>query len=166
MTEPDQANQGNTAQEDERRFAIHKIYTKDISFETPNSPQIFSGTQWSPDINLQLSNKGVLLSPGIHEVTLTLTITAKQDDKTAYLVEVQQAGIFNIEGLKEEEIPAIVGSYCPTILFPYAREVVSDLVIRGGFPQLVLNPVNFDALYVQHVKEMKHKQVGEQATTH
>lgn len=160
------SNQAKQAAADERRFAIHKIYTKDISFETPNSPQIFSGTQWSPDINLQLSNKGVVLSEGIHEVTLTLTITAKQDDKTAYLVEVQQAGIFNIEGLNDEEIPAVVGSYCPNILFPFAREVVSDLVIRGGFPQLVLNPVNFDALYVQHVKEMKEKQAGEQTTTH
>jgi preprotein translocase subunit SecB len=151
---------------EERRFTIHKIYTKDISFETPNSPQIFSGAQWSPDINLQLSNMGVKLAEGIHEVTLTLTVTAKLEDKTAYLVEVKQAGIFNIEGLNEEEIPAVIGSYCPTILFPYAREVVSDLVIRGGFPQLALNPVNFDALYVQHVKEMKAKQSGEPTTTH
>ena len=150
---------------EERRFSIQKIYTKDISFETPNSPQIFAGAQWSPNINLQLSNKGVMLDQNVHEVTLTLTVTATLEDQTAYLVEVQQAGVFTIEGLSQDELPAVIGSYCPTILFPYAREVITDLVIRGGFPQLVLNPVNFDALYAQHMEEMKGRQ-GDPASTH
>lgn len=149
---------------EERRFSIQKIYTKDISFETPNSPQIFAGTQWNPNINLQLSNQGVMLDPGVHEVTLTLTVTATLEDQTAYLVEVQQAGVFTIEGLSQEELPAIIGSYCPTILFPYARELITDLVARGGFPQLVLNPVNFDALYAQHVEEMKARPTDPSST--
>lgn len=152
---------------DERRFTVQKIYTKDISFETPNSPQIFTGKRWTPDINVQLSNQGEKVQNDLHEVTLTVTVTAKLEDKTAYLVEIQQAGLFTIEGIGTEELPAIIGSYCPTILFPYAREVISDLVMRGGFPQLVLNPVNFDALYVQHVKEMQEKeQSPEHTTTH
>lgn len=152
---------------EERHFIIEKIYTKDISFETPNSPQIFSVGEWSPEINLQLSNKGVKLREGVHEVTLTITVTAKLKETTAYLVEVQQAGIFNMQGVGEQELAAIIGSYCPTILFPYARVVISDLVINGGFPQLVLNPVNFDALYAQHLKEMKDKEARRaQSTTH
>lgn len=157
----------NAAPPGERRFSIQRIYTKDISFEIPHSPQIFNGTNWSPEINVQLSNKGTQITDELHEVTLTVTVTAKLQDTTAYLVEIQQAGIFSIEGLKEEELPAVIGSYCPTILFPFAREVISDLVTRGGFPQLVLNPVNFEALYVQHLQEMQDKQGQQtQTTTH
>jgi preprotein translocase subunit SecB len=138
------------------RLGIQKIYVKDISFETPNSPQIFR-EKWEPDVSLQLSNNAATLSEGVHEVTLTLTVTAKIQDKTAYLVEVHQAGIFNIEGFEQNAVAAMVGSYCPNILFPYARETVSDIVTRGGFPQLLLAPVNFEALYAQHLEQMKKR---------
>jgi len=141
------------ANDSEREFGIQKIYCKDLSFETPNSPDIFR-EQWQPEVNLQLGNATTLLdASGIHEIILTLTVTAKLGEKTAYLVEIQQAGIFNIKGYNETEMGAMVGAFCPNILFPYAREAVSDLVTRGGFPQLILAPVNFDALYQQHMHQ-------------
>ena len=143
----DQAS-GNT----EREFGIQKIYCKDMSFETPNSPDIFR-EQWQPEINLQLGNEAIVLDEGIHEVTLSITVTAKLGDKTAFLVEIKQAGIFNISGYEDAELGPMVGAFCPNILFPYAREAISDLVARGGFPQLLLAPVNFDALYQQHMQE-------------
>ena len=144
-------------------FGIQKIYTKDISFETPNSPAIFK-QQWQPDINLQLSNNAQKIEENLHEVILTLTVTAKLEDKTAFLVEIQQAGIFNISGYDDKEMGAMAGSYCPNILFPYAREAISDLVAKGGFPQLLLAPINFDALYMQHVQQSEQK--NEPVTTH
>ena len=147
-------------QDAQTQFAIQKIYVKDISFETPNSPQIFLD-KWEPDVSLQLSNTASVLSGNTHEVILSLTVTAKVQDKTAYLVEVQQAGIFDIHGYDDEQLAAVIGSYCPHVLFPYAREAVSDLVTRGGFPQLLLAPLNFDALYRQHLEEKKPAETGE-----
>jgi len=135
-----------------KEFGIQKIYIKDVSFETPNSPEIFR-EQWQPDINLQLNNNTKAIEENIHEVVLTLTVTAKIGEKTAFLIEVQQAGIFNIKGYTEQEMGAMAGAYCPNILFPYARETISDLVTRGGFPQLLLAPINFDALYQQHLQQ-------------
>lgn len=144
-----------------KEFVIQKIYTKDISFETPNSPDIFR-KEWKPDINLQLGNNTKLLSEeGIHEVVLTLTVTAKIEEETAFLVEVQQAGIFNIGGYKDQDLGYMIASFCPNILFPYAREAISDLVTRGGFPQLLLSPVNFDALYHQHMQKLQQKSEDE-----
>ncbi|MEW6353723.1 MAG: protein-export chaperone SecB [Pseudomonadota bacterium] len=134
-------------------FVIQKLYVKDLSFETPNSPQIFL-EQWKPDVKLQLRSQAAPQSADVYEVVLTLNITATLGEKTAYLVEVQQAGIFSIKGFSEADMGAMLGSYCPTILFPYAREVVSDLVTKGGFPQLLLAPVNFDALYA-HMQTQK-----------
>lgn len=134
----------------EKRFLIQKIYVKDISFETPNSPHVFR-EKWEPDVSMQMGNTVTVLSPDVQEVIMAVTVTAKVKDKVAFLVEVHQAGIFTIEGFTAEEVGQVVGSFCPNILFPYAREVVSDLVIRGGFPQLLLAPVNFDALYAQHL---------------
>ena len=135
-----------------KEFGIQKIYIKDVSFETPNSPEIFR-EQWQPDINLQLNNNTKSVEENIHEVILTLTVTAKIGEKTAFLIEVQQAGIFNIKGYSEQEMGAMAGAYCPNILFPYARETISDMVTRGGFPQLLLAPINFDALYQQHLQQ-------------
>lgn len=146
---PQQANQP--------QFTIQKIYVKDLSFETPNSPQVFL-EKWEPDVSLQLSNGATSLNETTHEVVLTLTVTAKQKDKTAYLIEVQQAGIFNMTGYEKDQLAAMVGSYCPHVLFPYAREAVSDIVTRGGFPQLLLAPINFDALYQQHMEQAKTQQ--------
>ncbi len=139
-------------QEAQNQFAIQKVYVKDLSFETPNSPQIFM-EKWEPEVSLQLSNSTQTLSEGTHEVTLTLTVTAKVKDKTAYLAEVQQAGIFTIQGFPEDQMGQLIGSFCPNTLFPYAREAVSDLVSRGGFPQLLLAPINFEALYRQHLEK-------------
>ena len=145
-----------------KEFGIQKVYIKDVSFETPNSPEIFK-EQWQPDINLQLNNNTKSLDDSIHEVVLTLTVTAKIGEKTAFLIEVQQAGIFNIKGYSEQEMGAMAGAYCPNILFPYARETISDLVTRGGFPQLLLAPINFDALYQQHLQQ---GEVSEETVTH
>jgi preprotein translocase subunit SecB len=147
-------------QDSQTHFSIQKIYVKDLSFETPNSPQVFLD-KWEPDVNLQLSNKATLLSENTHEVVLNVTVTVKLKDKTAYLAEVQVAGIFNIMGFDKTQLAAWVSSYCPQVLFPYAREVVSDLVTRGGFPQLVLAPINFDALYRQHLEQGKTAQASE-----
>lgn len=136
----------------EKQFSIQKIYTKDMSFETPNSPKIFI-EQWEPSVDFNLGSHVESLDNDFFEINLTLTITVKNKDTVAYLVEVNQAGIFSLAGFSDEEMGPMVGSFCPNILFPYAREAVSDLIIRGGFPQLLLAPVNFDALYAQHLQQ-------------
>lgn len=136
----------------EKQFAIQKIYTKDISFETPNSPQIFT-QKWEPALDLNLGTHVESLENSMFEVALNITVTVKLGEATAYLVEVTQAGIFTVAGFSDQEMGPMMGSFCPNILFPYAREVISDLVSKGGFPQLLLAPVNFDALYMQHLQQ-------------
>jgi preprotein translocase subunit SecB len=145
------------------QFIIQKIYTKDISFETPNSPEIFR-EEWKPELDLQLTNEYKQLDDNNHDVTLVATVTAKLGDKTAFLIEVKQAGVFSLVGYSNEEMGPLIGNHCPNILFPYVREVISDLVLKGGFPQLVLAPVNFDALYMNQLEQAK--QAAEQQTTH
>ncbi len=166
MADNQQGAQGE--QQNQSKFAIQKIYVKDISFETPNSPAIFSNTEWKPDINVQLGSQATQLNETIHEVVLTVTVTAKQGEKTAFLIEVQQAGIFQTEGIEAKQHHHLLGSYCPNLLFPYAREAVSDIVTRGGFPQLLLAPVNFDALYAQHMQQQQAQAQAEseEATAH
>lgn len=143
------------------QFSIQKIYTKDVSFETPNSPAIFANTKWEPEVNVQLNSRSGKLENDMHEVVLSVTITAKVEDKTAYLVEVQQAGIFQATGFEEGQQGHLLGAFCPSILFPYVREAISDLVARGGFPQMLLQPVNFDALYAQRLQQ---NQASQEAT--
>jgi preprotein translocase subunit SecB len=138
----------------EKQFAIQKIYTKDLSFETPNSPKVFI-EKWEPIVDFNLSTRVETIDKNLYEIILTTTITVKIADSTAYLVEVNQAGIFTIAGFTDQEMGPMIGSFCPNILFPYAREVVSDLVAKGGFPQLLLAPVNFDALYAQHLQSVQ-----------
>ena len=133
-------------------FAIKKLYVKDVSFESPNSPFIFT-TQWEPNMELQLHTEAVKFASADFEVTLMGTVTVTSDSETLYLAEVTVAGVFLITGLTQEEMGPVLGSYCPAILFPYLREAVADLSVRGGFPQLVLAPVNFDALYYEHLSE-------------
>jgi preprotein translocase subunit SecB len=145
------ADNSNTT---EKQFAIQKIYTKDVSFETPNSPKIFM-EKWEPSVEFNLSTQVDNLENSLYEIALTVTITVKIGDSTAYLVEVNQAGIFTLSNFSEQEMGPMVGSFCPNILFPYAREAVSDLVTKGGFPQLLLAPVNFDALYAQHLQQVQ-----------
>jgi preprotein translocase subunit SecB len=145
------AEENNTV---EKQFSIQKIYTKDMSFETPNSPKIFT-EQWEPSVDFNLGSHVSQLENSFFEITLKLTITVKNKDIVAYLVEVNQAGIFSLAGFTDQEMGPMVGSFCPNILFPYAREAVSDLIVRGGFPQLLLAPVNFDALYAQHLQQLQ-----------
>jgi preprotein translocase subunit SecB len=152
-----------TQQGGNQQFAIQKIYIKDVSFESPNSPAMFT-KEWQPEVNLDMNTNTQLLNEGVYEVVLSLTATVKNADQTAFLVEIQQAGIFAINGFAENDMGHMLGSFCPNILFPYAREAVSDLVTKGGYPPLVLAPVNFDALYAQHMAQQQ--QTGEAASTH
>ncbi len=144
----------------EKQFAIQKIYTKDISFETPNSPKVFT-QKWEPSLDLNLGTNVENLENSMYEVSLSVTVTVKIADNTAYLVEIKQAGIFTIAGFTEQEMGPMLGSFCPNVLFPYAREAVSDLVAKGGFPQLILAPVNFDALYMQHLQQNQQNTEGQ-----
>ena len=143
----------------DKQFSIQKIYTKDLSFETPDSPKIFT-EKWEPSVDFNLGSHVDTLDNSLYEVALSVTITVKCGDKTAYLVEVNQAGIFALSGFTDQEMGPMLGSFCPNILFPYAREAVSDLVAKGGFPQLLLAPVNFDALYAQHLQQAQQQIPG------
>ena len=135
-------------------FAIEKIYVKDLSLEIPNAPNIFLERD-TPEINLQLGTKNQGIGEGLYEVLLTVTVTAKIKDKIMFLVEAQQAGIFRIRNIPNGEIDPVLGIGCPNILFPYLREVVSDIVTRAGFPPVILNPVNFEAIYQQNSAQTK-----------
>lgn len=154
MSEQENAGGGAADQANEQQFGIQKVYLKDTSFETPNSPEIFT-EEWKPDVNIELQTAGKPLGENVNEVVLVVTVTAKLGDKTAYLAEVHQAGVFTMAGFNDDELAHMKGSYCPNILFPYAREAISDIIGKGGFPQLLLAPVNFDALLAQHQQTNK-----------
>jgi len=139
----------------EPQFAIQKIYLKDVSLESPNAPTVFTDGEWKPDINVQLNSSHRQIGENLYEVVLTITITARQNDKTAFLVEVKQAGLFTLAGFPKENLDGMLGAYCPESLFPFAREAVADFVNKGGFPPLILNPVNFNALYTQQVQQQQ-----------
>lgn len=134
--------------EENQQFIIQRVYTKNISFESPNVPGIFQ-EDWEPALNLDLNIKHQALEKDTHEVVLKVTTQVNNKDKIAFLVEVEQAGIFTIQGTTPEQLEHVLNSFCPSILFPYAREIISSEVLRGSFPPLVLSPVNFDALYFQ-----------------
>ncbi|MCX8650280.1 protein-export chaperone SecB [Gilliamella sp. B2776] len=142
----------NNTQQPETQFAIQRIYTKDVSFETNNVPEIFT-KQWQPDMNLELNSSSQILNEGVYEVALRVTVTVKQQDEIVYICEVTQAGIFSLIGFDENQVQHCVGSYCPNILFPYVREVISNLVNKGSFPQVNLEPVNFEALYMNYIQQ-------------
>ncbi len=153
-------------QDTEKRLAIIKIYVKDFSFESPQSPSVFQATEWAPQTNLNLRSAHTSAGDDLHEVVLTLTVEAKdkEGDKTLFLVELAQAGLFDIRNYTQEEFGALVGSFCPNILFPYAREAIAAVVQKGGFPEFVLQPINFDALYTQSLAEqMKGAEAGSDA---
>lgn len=138
-------------------FAIQRLYVKDLSLETPNSPKIFLDA-WEPQLHMDLAtDASLVLDNDVREVVLTVTVTVKIKEKVAFLAEVKQAGIFSLKGFTDEQQHHMLGSFCPNILYPYAREVVSDVVMRAGFPQLYLAPVNFDALYEQSKNNEKEK---------
>ncbi len=148
----------------QQQFSIQKIFIKDVSFESPNSPEVFTEAEWQPEVNVQINTEAKVMNAGLHEVVLTVTITAKQQKKTAFLVEVKQSGLFQMDGFPQEQLGGMLGAYCPEILFPYAREAISDLVAKGGFPQMLLSPVNFNALYMQHQQQQAEKVAGDTST--
>ena len=141
---------------EQHQFFIQRIYTKNISFESPNSPQVFQD-EWEPELNLDLNVKHQNLDKDTFEVVLTVTANVKNKSKVAFLVEVEQAGIFTIQGPVGEQLEHALGSFCPSLLFPYAREIISSEVTRGSFQQLVLSPVNFDAIF-WHQKQQETQQ--------
>jgi len=136
----------------EMSFQIQRIYTKDISFEAPNAPQVFQ-KEWEPEVKLDLDTASSALADDVFEVVLRVTVTATVEEDTAFLCEVQQAGIFSISGIEGNQMAHCLGAYCPNILFPYARECITSLVSRGTFPQLNLAPVNFDALFMNYLQQ-------------
>jgi preprotein translocase subunit SecB len=137
----------------QQQFTLQRIYSKDVSFESPSTPGIFRQS-WQPSVNVDLNTKSSRVDDdGNHEVVLTLTVTAKMGEETAFLVEVQQAGIFYVVGIDGEPLRQVLATVGPNILFPYARESIDALVVKGGFPPLMLSPINFDALYRQAVAQ-------------
>lgn len=148
-------------QQAQGQFALQRIYVKDLSFEAPHAPNTFLAA-WQPEVNIELSTQAARLEDGKnYEVVLALTVTVKNDNATAFLVEVKQAGIFLIEGVPDAQIQQLLGAYCPNVLFPYARETVSDIVARGSFPQLLLAPVNFDAVFAEAQRKRQDGGEGE-----
>lgn len=148
-----------TTENNEPHFSIEKIYLKDVSFESPDAPAVFTD-DWEPEINMDLNSHGQPIDDGIYEVELSITVTAKNKDKTSFLVEIKQCGIFSISGMDDANLNGMLGSFCPNVLFPYAREAISDLVTKGGFPQLLLAPVNFDAIYAQHLQNSEGETIN------
>ena len=152
----------------DKQLAITKIYIKDFSFESPQTPLVFKSNDWKPQTNLNLrsSHTAIEGEGDTHEIVLTITVEAKEDDKTLFLVELAQAGLFEISGYEGDELGAILGSFCPNILFPYAREAMASMIQKGGFPEFVLQPINFDALYMQSRQQLADQAAAGQAETH
>ncbi|MAS11462.1 protein-export chaperone SecB [Endozoicomonas sp. G2_2] len=152
--------------EPQRQVGLQKIYIRDASIEVPNGPRVFT-EEYKPDVNVDLNTRIENLSRETHQVTLTVTVTAKQGERTAYIVEVQQAGVFQIEGFDDDKARGhLLGAYCPSILFPYIRESVGDMVQRAGFPHFLLQPVNFDLLYAQHQQNQGGQPTDVGSATH
>jgi len=143
--------------ENEQKFEIQKIFVKDVSFESPHAPEIFR-EKWQPKTDIQMTAQNTKISDELYEVTLNVTVTSTQNDRTAFLIEIKQSGVFLIQNIPESQIGHLIGSYCPHTLFPFAREAISDIVTKGGFPPLLLSPVNFDALYQQQLAKLKEQQ--------
>ncbi|TDV64591.1 protein-export chaperone SecB [Pseudomonas sp. LP_7_YM] len=150
----DQTNNGATSSEEAPQFSLQRIYVRDLSFEAPKSPAIFR-QEWTPSVSLDLNTRQKELENDFYEVVLTLSVEVKNGDEIAFIAEVQQAGIFLIKGLDASSMSHTLGAFCPNILFPYARETIDSLVVRGSFPALMLAPVNFDALYAQELQRMQ-----------
>lgn len=159
MTDQDQ-NQAAAEGDNSPAFGVQKIFLKDMSFESPNAPAAFLG-EWKPETQVQLNTEVHPLEGDNHEVVLTITVTTKNGDKTAYLVEVKQAGIFLVRHFTDEQKGPLLGSVAPATLFPYAREAISSLVTKGGFPEMILQPINFDALFAQHMKRAQEQAAAE-----
>lgn len=155
------ADENEQASAPAQNFALQRIYVKDLSFETPHGPEAFR-KQWQPKINLELNTRNNKLDENNFEVVLTVGVTAKLDDNTAFLIEVQQAGIFQIAGFERQQLTQILGTACPNVLFPYARETIDTLVVKGSFPPIMLAPVNFDVLFQEAMRQAAEKQQAAQ----
>ena len=155
------------SEQPQQQFVMQRIYAKDLSFESPASPAVFK-KQWQPKVSVDLNTKSDKIDEeGNYEVVLTVTITSKLDDETAFLIEVQQAGIFFIKGIEGESLRRVLATAAPNILFPYARENIDAICVKGGFPAVMLAPVNFDALYQQAVAQSQQAGSAEgEAATH
>lgn len=148
----------------QQNFIIHRLYLKDLSFEAPETPQIFQ-QDWQPEMNLDLNSRHHKISEDTYEVILHATLTMKLKDKLGYIAEIQYAGIFSMHAFPDDQLDALLRSYCPTILYPYLREVFFDVVNRGSFPQVHIAPVNFDALYAKHLQERELKGDPDEVST-
>ena len=139
-----------------RQLMLQRIYLKDASLEVPLAPQVFA-KQWTPATDVQVSTSATPVGENLFQVMLTVTVTAKLGEEVGFLAEVHQAGIFLIAGFGEPELPALLAAYCPNLVFPFAREAVAELVQRAGFPPLLLQPINFDALFAEHVQRQRNE---------
>lgn len=147
------------------QFGLQRVYLKDVSFEAPNSPKVFS-QEWKPEIKLDLNTGARQIDEQHYEVSIKMTLTATQDEETVFLVEMEQAGLFALVNIPEEQVRPMLGAMCPNMLFPYLRESIDSLVVKGGFPALMLSPINFDALYQQRIaQEAQAAQQQNQETT-
>ena len=157
MAENQQA--AGNEEKNQAQFALQRIYVKDLSFESPNSPLVFQ-EQWKPQVSLDLNTSHSKIADNQYEVVLSLTVTTKVGEKVAYLVEIQQAGVFMVSGVEGAQLSHMLGAYCPQVLFPYAREAIDGIVNKGSFPALMLAPVNFDAIYAQALKRKQEEAAG------
>ncbi|RUO78679.1 protein-export chaperone SecB [Pseudidiomarina taiwanensis] len=159
----DEQQTNGAAQDQAQQFAIQRIYTKDVSFEAPNLPQIFRA-EWKPELNLDLNVKNEKIEDNLYEVVLKVTVTNKIGEDVAFLAEVHQAGLFTVaDSIPEGQRAGLLAAFCPNILFPYARECLANLVSRASFPQLNLAPVNFDAIFAQHMQQQQQQAQQQQA---
>ena len=148
----------------EQQFALQRVYLKDLSFESPSAPGIFR-QEYQPAVNVDLRTRSAAIDENNYEVNLTITVTAKIGEETAFLVEVQQAGIFLIRGLEGEELRRVLAIFCPNMLFPYAREIIDNTVVKGTFPALMLAQVNFEGLYLQAMQQAQQQAAAEPAAS-
>tara|TARA_R110002072_G_scaffold251245_1_gene410094 strand:- start:19774 stop:20253 length:480 start_codon:yes stop_codon:yes gene_type:complete len=150
----------------QQQFSVQRIYTKDLSFESPSTPAVFK-KQWQPKVNVDLNTKSNPIDDeGNFEVVLSITITAKLEEETAFLIEVQQAGIFFVKGFSDEDLRRVLGTAAPNVLFPYARETIDSLCVKGAFPAIMLSPVNFEAVYQQALAQAQNPANGAAAAKH
>jgi preprotein translocase subunit SecB len=141
----------------QRQFQLQRVYLKDLSFEAPRSPEVFR-QEWKPEVNLEVNSGARMLEPGVFEVAMKVTVDVKNVEKTAFIVEVEQAGLFIVQGFEGLELDHLLKGVAPNILFPYVREAVTDLVTRGTFPQFLLQPINFEAAFIENLRRQQAEQ--------
>ncbi|MDX1452049.1 MAG: protein-export chaperone SecB [Oleiphilaceae bacterium] len=159
MAENESAPENQQAAQDQQAhpgFAMQRIYVKDISFESPNSPVVFQ-KNWKPEVKMDLNTKNGQVGEGLYEVVVAVTLTATVDGMTAYIIEVQQAGIFQVQGFEGPQLGQALGAFCPNLLFPYLRETIDNILVKGSFPAMMLGPVNFDAIYAQAMMQKQQE---------